>query len=155
MRTPSYERAQTAWPLWIIMAITSGGLFALAGFGAHRDSEAPLVLGITAVAMPIAILLVFGRLVIAMDEAVLAWRFGFLPVPRWRLAISEIAAVNVARTNWLEGWGIHLTKQGWLYNATGFSAVRLTLRDGRVLRLGTEEPQRLATFIRARLSAQR
>jgi len=40
-----------------------------------------------------------------------------------------------------------------LYNAQGLRAVRLRLRDGRTLRLGSDEPERLAAFITARLPA--
>jgi hypothetical protein len=151
MRTPSYERVQILWSLWILMAVTSGGLLALAQVGTHRDAQAAVVLVIVGIAVPCATLIFLGRFVVALDQHHLTWRFGYLGFPRWQVAMDEITAVEPVRTTWLDGWGIHRTKEGWLYNASGFGAVRIIMRDGRQLRLGSDEPQRLAAFIHERI----
>ena len=154
MRTPSYERVQILWSLWMIMGVTSGGLLALAQFGTHSDAEAGVVLLIVGIALPCATFIFLGRFVVALDQHHLTWRFGYLGFPRWRIAMDEIKAVEVVHTTWLEGWGIRLTKEGWLYNASGFGAVRIVMRDDRQLRLGSDEPQRLAAFIHERISCR-
>ena len=46
------------------------------------------------------------------------------------------------------GWGIHLTPYGWLYNVSGFDAVAITLRNGRKVALGTDDPHGLVDAIR-------
>jgi hypothetical protein len=49
------------------------------------------------------------------------------------------------------GAGIKGPRADRLYNATlGGPALRLTLHDGRVVTLGTPEPERLRAFIEAR-----
>ena len=62
-------------------------------------------------------------------------------------------AVEPARSRWVEGWGIRFTGEGMLYNSSGTHAVRLTLRDGRRLRLGSQHPHRLAQVLASRLPA--
>ena len=56
------------------------------------------------------------------------------------------------RIRWWHGWGIHLTPYGWLYNVSGFDAVAITLRDGRKVAFGTDDPDGLTTAIRAGVS---
>ena len=50
--------------------------------------------------------------------------------------------------NYLEGWGIHLSRFGWLYNVSGFDAVAITLVSGKRFALGTDEPQALLAALR-------
>jgi ABC-type polysaccharide/polyol phosphate export permease len=45
---------------------------------------------------------------------------------------------------WYYGWGIHFIPGGVLYNASGLSAIELQLTNGRVVRIGTDEPEALA-----------
>src|SRR5215510_1544704 len=70
--------------------------------------------------LPLAALMIlaawlFHSLTIEIAEGELRWRFG----PGWihrRVALTEIASARVVRTNVLEGWGIHYSRFGWLYN---------------------------------------
>jgi hypothetical protein len=73
-------------------------------------------------------------------------RFGF-GWPRKTLPLKGIAAVEVTRTTFLEGWGLRRTRRGWLYNVSGFDAVLLRLADGRSMMVGTDEPRRLKAAI--------
>ena len=60
------------------------------------------------------------------------------------MARTEIASVKPVRTNTLEGWGIHYSRFGWLDNVSGFSAVAITLRNGKRFALGSDEPEKWA-----------
>jgi hypothetical protein len=51
----------------------------------------------------------------------------------------------------LEGWGIHWSRFGWLYNVSGYGAVAVTLRNGKRFALGSDEPQTLSSLIRETL----
>jgi hypothetical protein len=55
-----------------------------------------------------------------------------------------VVSVEVIRTSFLNGWGIHYTQRGWLYNVSGYGAVAVTLRNGKRFCLGTDEPDALA-----------
>jgi len=52
----------------------------------------------------------------------------------------------------VDGWGVHLTPCGWLYNVSGLDAVAITLRDGRKFALGTDDPHGLLAALRAAIS---
>jgi hypothetical protein len=68
------------------------------------------------------------------------WFFGVSGIGR-RVPISEIVSIRPIKTNILEGWGIHLTWHGWVWNVSGFNAVQIVLRSGTRFAVGTPEPQ--------------
>jgi len=69
--------------------------------------------------------------------------------------LAAIRTCIVVRNRWWYGWGIRWTPRGWLYNVSGLAAVELTLTDGRRLRIGIDEPERLCEAIaQARMAAQ-
>jgi len=97
---------------------------------------------------------IFSTLTITVDDERLAWHYGAglfrKSVPR-----SEIVAAEPTATMRLEGWGIHLTTRGWLYNVAGRQAVLVTMRGGKRFMLGTDEPAALVGALGgARGSAQ-
>ena len=85
----------------------------------------------------------FHSLTIEVTEGELRWRFG-AGVIRKRVPLDQIVSARVVRTNWLEGWGIHLSRYGWLYNVSGFGAVAIKMKNGQHFALGTNEPEKLA-----------
>ena len=101
---------------------------------------------LTALAFSAVIGWVWGALTVRLQDDQLQVRFG-LGFPRKSLPLGEIAAVEVTRTTFLEGWGLRRTRRGWLYNVSGFDAVLLRLTNGRTLMVGTDEPRRLKTAI--------
>jgi hypothetical protein len=88
--------------------------------------------------------LIFSSLTIEIDSEALSWWFGF-GVWAKRIALEEIASAAAVKNPWWYGFGIHRTPRGWLYNVSGLDAVEVCLRDGRILRLGTDEPGKLAS----------
>ncbi len=93
-----------------------------------------------------ALMLSFSRLTVTVDEARLAVGFGG-GLARRRFELRTIEAASVVKTPWLAGWGIRLTRQGWLYNAWGRGAVQLRLAGGRRFTIGTDEPEALLAAI--------
>lgn len=84
----------------------------------------------------------FRSLTIEIVDGELHWRFG----PGWihkRVPLAEIASARVVRTSVIEGWGIHYSRFGWLYNISGLNAVAITLRNGKRFCLGTDQPEAL------------
>ncbi len=94
----------------------------------------------------------FSSLTIAIEGGELRWHFG-PGVWRKRLALSEIASMEVTRTRFYEGWGIRWTRRGWLYNVAGLDAVIVHRKDGKAILLGSDEPQRLVAALRRTLGA--
>ena len=150
MAQPAYQRSQVLWLLWVVLPGTALLTWWLAG---AVQAEPQVQLAVAAVAASeLLVLAGLGRFVVRVDDHTLHWQFGYLGWPHWQLPLADIRAVEQARCTWVEGWGIRRTKEGMLYNARGSGAVRLTLKDGRRLRLGSDEPDRLAAIIAARLT---
>jgi hypothetical protein len=90
--------------------------------------------------------LAFSTLTVEVDASEIRIRFTGGLV-RKRVALAELRAQRVVRNPWLYGWGIHKIPGGWIWNVSGLDAVELLLVDGRVLRVGTDEPEALARAI--------
>lgn len=94
----------------------------------------------------------FASLQVTVDSVALRWHFG---PGFWRksLPLTDVVAVAVTRTSWLNGWGIRWTSRGWLYNVAGLDAVLVTSRDGKARLVGSDEPRRLKAAIERALAA--
>lgn len=84
----------------------------------------------------------FSRMTIKVSTQSLEYCFGnhFF---RKTIKLEELADYQVTRNHPFQGWGIRFIGSGWLYNIYGLSAVELRLKDKRVIRLGTDEPEKL------------
>ena len=122
------------WSLLAIILIVNGGL------GHHAP---PLAVSI----MLLVCLILFYRLNVTIDDEMLCASFG-PGIIRKRVPLADIISCEPIRIRWWYGWGIHVTPCGWLYNVSGFDAVAITLRDGRKLALGTDDPHGLTAGIR-------
>ena len=131
-----YRHKQVGWTIIIVL-----GLAALFAAAAGLTTPWPGLLLIVAITLFTPLL--FSSLTIEVTASELTWFFGpgFL---KRRVARSEIAKAEPARSKWWWGWGVHLTPQGWLYNVDGLNAVEIMQRNGESFRLGTDEPQALA-----------
>lgn len=85
----------------------------------------------------------FRSMTVEISDTELTWYFGS-GFPRKRVPLSEVASAEAVRTGFWNGWGIHYTSRGWLYNVSGYGAVAITLRNGKRFCLGTDEPEELA-----------
>ncbi len=88
----------------------------------------------------------FSSLTIQITDRELRWKFG-PGLIRKEVPLHEIERAEVTETTLLQGWGIHYTSRGWLYNVSGFRAVAVKLKGGKQFLLGTDEPERLCDGI--------
>jgi len=88
----------------------------------------------------------FGSLTIKVNKQCIEWNFG---VGFWKkkIELEEIDVVDVVINKWYYGWGIRYTPHGWLYNVSGFSAIELKLKNGKNIRLGSDQPELLKNAI--------
>jgi hypothetical protein len=98
----------------------------------------------------LACLLTFTILTIEILDGFLSWRFG-LGILSKNVPLSSIVRATQVRTTLLQGWGIHRTSGGWLYNVSGFEAVEFELKDGKRWQLGTDEPEELVQAVSVHL----
>lgn len=141
----SYEHTQSGWPVRIAFGLAALGFLAATSVQ-PLDRPLPGAVLIVGALVAAALGLMWSRMTVRIDGAHLRWSFG-PGWPRFSLPLADIAAVEVARTTWWQGWGIHRTRHGWLYNIAGRDAVLITRKNGKQVLLGTDEPRRLKAAI--------
>lgn len=127
----NYKHTQRGTVITVAMLIMFVILLGLGAFVAYQFFiTAPLLLlGVW----------LFDSLTIEIADSELRWHFGCGLIHK-HIKLPEISSARVVRTNFLEGWGIHYSRFGWLYNVSGYDAVAVTLRNGKRFALGTDEP---------------
>ncbi len=128
-----------------VTRIAAVAALAVAVYTVARFGSRPILWPVVGIA--VLGILTFGSMTVEVDQHRLTFWFG----PGWirrSFALAEIESWTAVRNPWWYGWGIHLTPQGWLYNVGGAGAVQLELRDGRRLRVGTDEAERLCEAIK-------
>lgn len=148
-----YRHTQTGWPLRIAFGIAAVGLLVMTAFPPFDQPFTRAVL-IGGAVLCAALGVAWSRLTVHVEGAQLRWWFG-TGWPRFSLALSEIRSIETTRTTFWQGWGIHRTRAGWLYNIAGHDAVLVTRLDGRRVLLGTDEPRRLKAALERALAGAR
>ncbi|BAK64999.1 hypothetical protein SLG_03240 [Sphingobium sp. SYK-6] len=119
---------------------------------APRNEVAGALALLAAVAGILAILQYAFRLVTRVDETEI--EFGFPAGLRRRVPLTDIAQVEAVAYRPLRdfgGWGLRVGREGRMYSARGNRAVKIVLRNGKVLFIGSQQPEKLAGSILAAL----
>ncbi len=103
---------------------------------------------LSAAVLLIAVGVVTARLTATVDEQSVTAAFG-RGWPRRQIELDEIEEAAVVRNSWWHGWGIRKVSRGWMFNNSGRGAVKLTLRSGKVFRIGTDQPVKLLAALEA------
>jgi len=96
----------------------------------------------------IFILASFGTLQVIVDEKYLRIKFGY-GIYQKKFSLNDITSAKTVKNHWYYGWGI----RGWLwpkmciYNVSGFEAVEIILKNGKIYRIGTDEPKKMEQTI--------
>jgi hypothetical protein len=95
------------------------------------------------------VLVSFTTLTTVIDEKYLQIKFGY-GIFRKKFLLGEIASVKQVKNHWYYGWGIRfrLRPKMWIYNISGFDAVEIVMKNGKVYRIGTDTPGELETAIK-------
>ncbi|MCA9088089.1 MAG: hypothetical protein KDA90_05565 [Planctomycetaceae bacterium] len=138
-----YETIQTSPFFWLLFALGAFPIF-VATTIPMPGAPAAILLGCGLVTLTASV--IFSRLTIRDEGDHLLVHFG--PFPLWPLRIpyADIELVAKDRSTFVDGWGLHYTRQGWLFNVWGFDCVRIVTKQ-RSVRLGTSEPQQLLEFL--------
>lgn len=144
-----YDHRQGA-PLYRLLLIPAL-LLAFLSLTVGNERDATLLLALSGVMGLFAFS--FQWLEVRDQGRYLGVRYGPIPLFGKRFRYAEIMAAQPDRTSFIDGWGIHwVPGRGWTYNLWGFDCVRLTLKNGRTVRIGTDDPEGLAAFLQQRLS---
>lgn len=142
MSRATYEHTQAGWPIRLSFMALALGLPLLYFLPGIREYPSPRVVVLVGSAVAALLGWTWGSLTVRIADGRLRLHFGpGWPNKSWPL--EDIAAVELTRTTFADGWGVHRTRRGWLYNVSGRDAVALELKDGRTVLVGTDEPRRL------------
>ncbi len=95
----------------------------------------------------------FHHLTVKDHGEVLSIRFGPVPLFRRTVKYTDIGSVEIGRTLFLDGWGIHYSvRGGWVWNLWGRDCVVVPFKTGGVLRIGTDDAETLAQFLKGKIS---
>jgi len=115
--------------------------------GALRGADAGARITVLAAALVMLVSAVtLSSLTIAVRDGQLSWWFG-PGIVKKTVPLSTIISAEPTTTSMINGWGIHFTGRGWLYNVAGRQAVLITQQDGKRFLVGTDEPDVLARVI--------
>ena len=145
--TTRYKHTQIGYlllTLYSIVALVLGYFNIMANF--H-----PLTL--IALIIILIVLGTFSRLTVAVDDQMLRIHFG-LRIIRKAFLLNEVETYRVVKNPWYYGWGIRFTPRGWLFNVSGFSAIELRMKNGKLYRIGTDDPDNLAKALNKALHTE-
>lgn len=102
----------------------------------------------TVMVLVMTILASFTSLKVSIDDSYLRIKFGY-GIFFKKFALNEIASVRSVKNHWYYGWGIRVWfwPPMWIYNISGFDAVEIVMKSGRIYRIGTDEPEKLEQAI--------
>lgn len=100
-------------------------------------------------ALILLILSSFITLSVSIDERYLRIKFGY-GIFRKKLSMSEIASATQVKNHWYYGWGIRrwFWPRMWIFNVSGFDAVEIQMKNGKIYRIGTDESEKLEAAIK-------
>jgi len=148
----SYKHTQIGY---LMMVVTLAVLVLFAWVYITASAEPPSVDSgtnflVTAIMVLILFVLAsFARLTVSIGENYLRIKFGY-GIFRKCFVVSEIASVERVKNHWYYGWGIRfwLWPKMWIYNVSGFDAVEITMKNGKMYRIGTDTPDELEAAIK-------
>jgi hypothetical protein len=146
MTRPAYQHTQAGWPMRLSFTALALGLVVMCTFPPPGPGPASVWAMAGGAAVALAVGWLCSSLTTRIDDNVLRFHFGF-GWPRKAVPLDDIAAVEVTRTTFWEGWGVHRTRRGWLYNVSGYDAVLIRRKDDSSLLVGSDEPRRLKSAI--------
>jgi hypothetical protein len=100
-------------------------------------------------ALILFILASFATLTASIDANCLRIKFGY-GIFRKKFAMSQIVSAAKVKNHWYYGWGIRLWfwPHMWIFNVSGFDAVEIIMRNGKIYRIGTDAPNELEAAIK-------
>ena len=140
---------------YLMLAVTLAVLVLFAWIYIMASAEPPSVdsgpnFAVTAVmALILFMLASFATLTASVDETFLRIKFGYGLFAK-KFALNEIASVQSVKNHWYYGWGVKVWfwPYMWIYNVSGFDAVEIIMRNGKIYRIGTNAPGELEAAIK-------
>ncbi|RLB57640.1 MAG: hypothetical protein DRI34_07235 [Deltaproteobacteria bacterium] len=170
------QRFRQVW-IWVLVIVVCGGLMAVFAWGLFQQlvlgkpwgdkgrtmSDTALVLTAVGIyAFCIFMIWLFSNMKLIVEVRRDGLLVNFRPLRRRLVKYQDIKSADAVQYHPLReygGWGIRKGRGGWAYNVSGDRGVRLEMKDGSHLLIGSQREHELAEAIenmrRACLSAAR
>ncbi|OGJ43988.1 hypothetical protein A2272_05140 [Candidatus Peregrinibacteria bacterium RIFOXYA12_FULL_33_12] len=124
----------------IAVALIFGNILIQTGF------NLPVVI---ATILLLFVLASFTSLQVTIDEEYLRIKFGY-GIFWKKFLLNEISSVKTVKNHWYYGWGIRrwLWPKMWIFNISGFDAIEIIMKNGKIYRIGTDEAKKLEQEIK-------
>jgi hypothetical protein len=144
-----YRHTQVGWTIIVLVVAAVVAEILLVVVLAPGSTLALSLSGALAAILAVTLVL-FSTLTVTVDGAAVRLAFG-LEALRREVSLDQIAEARRVRNAWYSGWGVRVIPNGRLYNVGGLDAVELHLDNGRVVRVGTDEPDVLLAAVQRAL----
>lgn len=144
-----YKEQQTGWLVIVAVAVM---FLLLTWLYAFQLGGRPISAGGYFMSMGILGLVtaLMYRMKTEVTDQQVSVRFGVGIVKRV-VPVESIQSVAIVSSPWYYGWGVRLIPNGWLYNISGTKGIELRLKTGRVVRIGSTNPEELNRAVSLRL----
>jgi len=92
------------------------------------------------------VLVLFYSLTATVSQGKLKFWFGVGLISK-TYELNQIQSVACAQTSWIYGFGVRWIPGGWLYNVSGTKSVEVVFKNGKKIRIGTDQPEALKQAI--------
>jgi hypothetical protein len=146
-----YKHTQIAY-FMIIVTLAVLVLFAWAYITSSNEPvsvDSGNNLAVTSIMTLIVFVLVsFVSLQVMIDGKYLRIKFGY-GIFKKKFLLKDIVSAKTVKNRWYYGWGIKVWfwPKMWIFNVSGFDAVEIKLKNGKIYRIGTDEPKKLEQAI--------
>lgn len=143
----NYKHTQIGYSI-VVVALAVLALFVWMYITASAEPEsvnAGTNFAITAIMVLILFVIAsFVTLQVIIDERYLWIKFGY-GLYQKKFLLSDIVYAKIVKNHRYHGWGIKLClwPKMWIYSVSGFDAVEIKLKNGKIYRIGTDEPKKL------------
>ena len=147
----NYKHTQIGY---LMISITLAVLLLFVWIHIISSTETPSVnsgsnFAITSVmAIIVWILSSFATLQVKIDNKYIHIKFGY-GIYQKKFLLNDITTATKVKNKWYYGWGIRFWffPKMWIYNISGFDAVQIQLKNGKIYRIGTDEAKKLEQAI--------
>ena len=145
------SHTQIGWTLIVLVVAVVLADLSIVAFSSPRSALTLAISGALVAIVAVTLALFSTLSVVVDDRAVRLWLgFGSL---RREVMLADVTAARRVRNHWYAGWGVRIIPGGRLYNVGGVAAVELEMDNGRVVRVGTDQPDALLAAVKAALQA--
>jgi hypothetical protein len=151
-----YKKTQTGWLIipFIILAILflSYVIYQQEVLGKpFGDNPGPTIMYFGFIILLLIFLSLFSNLTVTGYMNYLEIKFG-IGLIRKKFNYKDIKNFSREKNPWYFGWGIRKIPGGWLFNVSGSQSLQVNMKNGKMYRIGTDEPERLSEFIKSRIN---